>query len=258
MKMNNHILITGAGGGIGAATARLAAQRGDAVTLMARSSGRSEADEIAGEIVAAGGRALVVLADVTSEDEVVAAFQAATETLGPLSGVVNSAGVSANHWVKDLDAALASRVMMVNVVGLMVCCREALRHMSTSQGGQGGSIVNISSMAATIGGRPGASVYAASKGAVDVFTTGLAREAAADGVRVNSVRPGMIATRMTANLDADPELLKVLEASIPMGRRGEPEEIAEVALWLISPAASFVTGAHVNAGGGGFHVAGQR
>lgn len=258
MKMNNHILITGAGGGIGAATARLAAQRGDAVTLMARSSGRSEADEIAGEIVAAGGRALVVLADVTSEDEVVAAFQAATETLGPLSGVINSAGVSANHWVKDLDAALASRVMMVNVVGLMVCCREALRHMSTSQGGQGGSIVNISSMAATIGGRPGASVYAASKGAVDVFTTGLAREAAADGVRVNSVRPGMIATRMTANLDADPELLKVLEASIPMGRRGEPEEIAEVALWLISPAASFVTGAHVNAGGGGFHVAGQR
>ena len=256
--MNTHILITGAAGGIGAVTARMAAQRGSAVTLMARASGRGEADKLAAEIVEAGGKALVVIADVSNEDEVVTAFQSAVETLGPLSGVVNAAGITANAWVKDLDAGLADKVMKINVVGLMVCCREALRHMSTSSGGQGGSIVNVSSMAATIGGRPGASVYAASKAAVDTFTTGLAREAAAEGVRVNSIRPGMIATKMTANLDANPELLKALEASIPMGRRGQPEEIAELALWLLSPAASFVTGAHVNAGGGGFHVAGER
>lgn len=256
--MNDHVLITGAAGGIGATTARLAVERGASVTLMARPSGRAAADELVAEMLIAGGKAQVVIADVTDEEQVVTAFRTAIDGLGPIDGLMNSAGVTANSWVRDLDYHQAARVMMVNVVGLMLCCREGLRHMSTANGGQGGSIVNVSSMAATIGGRPGASVYAASKGAVDVFTTGFAREAAAEGVRVNSVRPGMIATRMTANLDADPELLRALEASIPMGRRGRPEEIAELALWLLSPAASFVTGAHVNAGGGGFHVAGER
>lgn len=253
--MDGHVLVTGGAGGIGGATARMAAARGMAVTVMARAAGRAPADALVAEVTAKGGRAQVVTADVTDEGEITAAFRAAEQGLGPLTALVNAAGISAKSRVADLGAATVAQVMAVNVTGLMLCCREAARRMSTAAGGQGGAIVNISSMAATIGGRPGSSVYAASKGAVDVFTTGFAREVAAEGIRVNVVRPGMVATKMTANIETDPALKRQVEASIPMGRVGQPDEIAELVLWLISPAASFVTGAHVNAGGGGFHVA---
>ena len=182
-------------------------------------------------------------------------FDEATRALGPLTGLVNAAGMPHTSRVDEFTFDTLSRLMAVNVVGLMYCCREAARRMSRARAGSGGAIVNISSMAATIGGRPGASAYAASKAAVDVFTTGFAREVAAEGIRVNTVRPGVIATAMTANLAADPELRKKVEASIPQGRLGEPEEIAEVIVWLLSDKASLVTGAHINAGGGGFHVA---
>ncbi|WP_180900222.1 SDR family NAD(P)-dependent oxidoreductase [Martelella soudanensis] len=253
--MAGHMLITGAGGGIGSATARMAAARGYAVSLMVRPSGSKEASVLLDEIAVKGGEAQVVTADVTSEGDIVDAFKRAVDRFGPLTVLMNSAGIAYNAPVSALGSEDIARVMAVNVVGLMLCCREAVGHMSTETGGQGGSIVNISSMAATIGGRPGASVYAASKGAVDVFTTGFAREVADQGIRVNSVRPGMIATKMTANLEHDAALKKSVEASIPMKRIGQPEEIAEIVLWLSSPAASFVTGAHINAGGGGFHIA---
>jgi NAD(P)-dependent dehydrogenase (short-subunit alcohol dehydrogenase family) len=161
------------------------------------------------------------------------------------------------NMVSDLNFVAISRLIAVNVTGLMICCREAARLMSTASGGHGGSIVNVSSMAATIGGRPGHSVYAASKGAVDVFTKGFAKEVAREGIRVNTVRPGAVASAMTAALDANPNLKKSVEDSIPMGRIGEPREIADIALWLMSPASSLVTGAHIDAGGGGFNVAGS-
>lgn len=253
--MNRHVLVTGAGGGIGSTTAKMAADQGYAVSLMARPGGRAGAQNLADAISTNGGRAHVVTADVTSEGDVVEAFRVAACRFGPPTALLNSAGITYNALVRDLDHESIARLMAVNVVGPMLCCREAVRYMSTDADGPGGCIVNISSMAATIGGRPGASVYAASKGALDVFTTGLAREVAAQGIRVNSIRPGVIATKMTANLERDQELRKSVEASIPMGRIGRPEEIAETVLWLISPAASFVTGAHIDAGGGGFHVA---
>ena len=159
--------------------------------------------------------------------------------------------------VRDLNFEAISRLIAINVTGLMICCREAARLMSTRSGGPGGSIVNVSSMAATIGGRPGHSVYAASKGAVDVFSKGFAKEVAREGIRVNTVRPGAVASTMTAGLEADPELKKAVEDSIPMGRIGQPGEIADIALWLMSPASSLITGAHIDAGGGGFNVAGS-
>lgn len=251
----SHLFITGASSGIGAETARRAAGQGYSLSLMARASGRDAAAALADQIKAEGGRAVVVPGDVTGEADIVAAFDAATQANGAITAVLNSAGISTPAPIAELDFEVVARTMAINVTGLMICCREAARLMSTKTGGKGGSIVNISSMAATIGGRPGASVYAASKGAVDVFTTGIARELADQGVRVNAIRPGVIATRMTANLEDDPALKDAVAASIPMGRIGEAREIADIVLWLFSDAASFVTGAHINAGGGGFHVA---
>ena len=253
--MKRHLLVTGATSGIGAETARRAAVGGYVTSLMARPASRAAADTLADEIAGAGGEAHVVIGDVVEEAGIVSAFANAADRFGPPAAVLNSAGISGAAPVGELEWDMVARMMTVNVVGLMICCREATRLMSTKSGGAGGVIVNLSSMAATIGGRPGASVYAASKGAVDVFTTGFAREVAAEGIRVNTIRPGVIATRMTANLEEDPDLKRSVEASIPMGRVGEAREIADLALWLMSPAASFVTGAHINAGGGGFHVA---
>ena len=252
-----HCLITGAGGGMGAATARLAARNGYAVSLISLETERTAAHCLTRDIECAGGRAIFVPADVTSEHDIVAAYEAAVDAFGPPTGVLHAAGVFVGAMVRELDFAAISKMIAINVTGLMICCREAARHMSTAAGGLGGSIVNISSMAATIGGRPGHSVYAASKGAVDVFSKGFAKEVAREGVRVNTVRPGAVATAMTAGLEANPELKKAVEASIPMGRIGQPEEIAEIALWLMSPAASLVTGAHIDASGGGFNVAGS-
>jgi NAD(P)-dependent dehydrogenase (short-subunit alcohol dehydrogenase family) len=154
-------------------------------------------------------------------------------------------------------AATLEELFRVNVVGLILCCREAARRMSTARGGAGGSIVNVSSMAATIGGRTGKSHYAASKAAVDAFTVGFAKEVAAEGIRVNAVRPGVVATDMTAAGLRDPETRAEIEATIPMGRVGTPAEIANAILWLLSGEASFISGARLDASGGGF-VIGRR
>jgi len=242
-------LITGGARGIGAATARRVAADGLAVAIGCRER-LDTARALAAEIEAAGGRAVAVSGDVVNEADIVAMFEATEQALGPVSRLVNAAGISHRAPIEQQDAAAVTRLMAVNVTGLILCCREAVRRMPEG----GGAVVNVSSMAATIGGRPGASVYAASKAAVDAFTTGLAKEVAARGIRVNAVRPGMVRTDMTEEQLADPAAAAAIAASIPMQRVGEAAEIAEAIAWLLSPAASFVSGAHLNAGGGGFVI----
>ncbi len=245
-------LITGGARGIGAATARLVAKDGLAVAIGYRD--RADAAEtVAQEIERAGGKAVPVKGDVAIEADIVAMFDATEQALGPVTHLVNSAGISVNARVQDFDATAIARLMAVNVTGLMLCCREAVHRMPAT----GGAIVNVSSMAATIGGRAGATAYAASKAAVDAFTTGLAKEVATRGIRVNAVRPGMTRTDMTADRLNDPAIEATLAATIPMHRVGEAHEIAEAIRWLLSPAASFISGAHLNASGGGF-VIGER
>lgn len=242
---------------MGAATARLAAQRGYAISIVSLESERASAEPLVQDISQSGGQVQFLAADVSCEADVISAYKTAVNSYGPPTGVLHAAGIFVGNMVRDLDFSAITKLLAINVAGLMICCREAARFMSVSAGGYGGSIVNISSMAATIGGRPGHSVYAASKGAVDVFTKGFAKEVARDGIRVNTIRPGAVASPMTAGLNTDPELKRAVEDSIPMGRIGEPEEVAEIAVWLMSPAASLVTGAHIDAGGGGFNVAGS-
>lgn len=252
--MSPNCIVTGGPRGIGRATALLAAQAGWSVTLAGLAEHMGDAREVVQEIERAGGKAVAIACDVTIEQDIVGMFDGSERQLGPIRGLVNAAGMPHACPVAEFRFDEISRLMAVNVVGLLICCREAARRMSTARGGKGGAIVNISSLAVTIGGRPGAAAYAASKAAVDVFTTGFAREVAPQGIRVNTIRPGAIATAMTANLAANPQLLRQVEASIPLGRLGRPEEIGELAVWLLSDRASLVTGAHINAGGGGFNV----
>ena len=242
---------------MGAAAARLAASNGYAVSVVSLESERETASQLVKVIADSGGEAIFIPADMATETDVIAAYETAAAAFGPPTGALHAAGTFVGAMVRDLDFAAISKMIAINVTGLMICCREAARRMSTTSGGRGGSIVNVSSMAATIGGRPGHSVYAATKGAVDVFSKGFAKEVAREGIRVNAVRPGVVKSPMTAELEADPELKKAVEDSIPIGRLGQPEEVAEVALWLMSPSASLVTGALIDAGGGGFNVAGS-
>jgi NAD(P)-dependent dehydrogenase (short-subunit alcohol dehydrogenase family) len=250
--MTGVLLITGGGRGIGAATARLAAAQGARVAVNYRT--RADAAEaLVAEIAAAGGEAAAFGADIAEEAEVVALFEAVDRKLGPLTALVNSAGVSPGaSRAADFEAAPLRHLMAVNVVGTMLCCREAVRRMSTAQGGTGGSIVNVSSMAAVTGGRAGGSHYAASKAAVDAFTLGLAKEVAGEGIRVNSVRPAMVHTDMTAARLADPAAHARMASAVAMNRIATAGEIAEPIVWLLSEAASFVSGACLDASGGGF------
>jgi len=247
--MEKVLLITGAGRGIGAATARLAAQRGYAVCVNYRRD-RSAADVVVRDIQAAGGRALAVAADIAVEAEVVRLFDTVDERLGPLRGLVNNAGVLEPQMRLDaMDAARLVRVLSTNVIGSFLCAREAVRRMSTRHGGQGGGIVNVSSAAARLGS-PGEYVdYAASKGAVDTLTIGLAKEVAQEGIRVNAVRPGVIYTELHAS-GGEPERVDRVKASVPMRRGGTAEEVAQAILWLLSDEASYTTGAILDVAGG--------
>lgn len=249
-------LITGGSSGIGRATAIMVARAGYKVAIASLPEHFKDSVRVVQEIQASGAHAVALQGDVSSKPDIERFFHEAEAAVGPLSALVNCAGIFREARVEDLDFDDLSYMVAVNVTAVMYCCREAARRMSTRRGGLGGAIVNVSSMAATIGGRPGASAYAGTKGAIDIFTTGFAREVAAEGVRVNTVRPGVTATAMTARLAADQKLLKRVESSIPLGRIGQPEEVAELILWLLSDKAALVTGAHVNVGGGGFHVAG--
>lgn len=248
-------LITGGSSGIGAATAELAAQAGYSVAIASLPEHRLDAQTLVTRLRTGDGHAAQFSVDVGDPQQVEQLFNHVETELGTISAVVNAAGVPLKSRVDELDTADVDRVFAVNVVGMIVSCREAVRRMTTARGGSGGSIVNVSSMAVTIAGRPGSSVYAASKAAVDVFSAALAKEVAREGVRVNVVRPGLVRSAMTRFVSEDPALEARVAESIAIGRLGEPIEVARAIVWLLSPDAGFVTGAHLDAAGGGYLVA---
>ncbi|MGJ7582125.1 SDR family oxidoreductase [Variovorax sp. RHLX14] len=243
------LLITGGSRGIGAATALLAAQRGHAVAVNYTSNSLA-ADEVVRAIRAAGGTAIAVQADVGDESQVMAMFEKIDAKLGRLTALVNNAGVvDVKARVDEMSVERLTRMFRINIVGSFVCAREAVRRMSTKHGGTGGAIINVSSVAARVGG-PGEYVdYAASKGAIDSFTLGLAKEVADEGIRVNAVRPGLIDTDIHAS-GGQPERAHRLAPVVPMRRIGRPEEIATAIVWLISAEASYTTGALLDVSGG--------
>ena len=243
------ILITGASRGIGAATAGLAAARGYHVAVNYRAD-RASAERVVAGIRDLGGTAIAVAADVANEDDVGRLFTTVDRELGPLTALVNNAGTLERQMrVESMDAARISRVLATNVTGTLLCAREAIKRMSTARGGRGGAIVNVSSMAARLGG-PGEYVdYAASKGAVDALTIGLAHEVAQEGIRVNAVRPGVVYTDIHAG-GGEPGRVDRVKAFVPMRRGGQPEEVARAILWLLSDEASYSTGTFVDVSGG--------
>ncbi|NBD01564.1 SDR family oxidoreductase [Atlantibacter hermannii] len=242
-------LITGASRGIGKATALLLAQQGMRVVVNYHRD-RQAAQAVVDEIARAGGEALAWQADVSDEQQVVAMFTAIDEAWGPVNVLVNNAGIlSTQCRVENLTAERINRVLSTNVTGYFLCCREAVKRMSTEHGGSGGAIVNVSSVAARLGS-PGEYVdYAASKGAVDTLTTGLSLEVAAQGIRVNGVRPGFIYTEMHAS-GGEPGRVDRVAPAIPMRRGGQPEEVAQAIAWLVSDSASYVTGSVIDLAGG--------
>ena len=227
----------------------LAAEHGYKVAVNFSSSA-AEAGRVVAAIAAGGGRALAIQADVAQEDQIVRMFLTAERELGPLKGLVNNAGVTGGFArVEEVSSAAIDAAFAVNVKGTILCSREAVRRMSMRRGGSGGAIVNISSRAAHTGA-PGEWVhYAASKGAIDSFTIGLAREVATEGIRVNAVAPGLVETGLHA-ANGKPGRLERMRGTIPMGRPGTPREVAEGVLWLLSPAASYTTGTILEIGGG--------
>lgn len=243
------MLVTGGGRGIGAATALLAAEQGYAVGVNFRRDEES-AQAVVRKIVDRGGQALALQADVAREAEVVAMFRRLDDAWGPLGALVNNAGIlETQSRVDALASARIERILATNVIGTLLCCREAVRRMSTRHGGHGGAIVNVSSVASRTGS-PGEYVdYAASKGAVDSLTVGLAHEVAQEGIRVNAVRPGFIHTDMHAD-GGEPGRIDRVKAFVPMRRGGQPHEVAEAILWLLSDRASYTTGAFVEIAGG--------
>lgn len=247
--MSKTIIITGGSRGIGRATAVLCARRGWSVAIQYRAN-RQAADETVGLVEQAGGRALAVQGDVSSEADVMALFEAAQDRFGALHGVVNNAGIVAPAQdVADMSAQRLRAMFETNVLGAFLVAREAARRLSTARGGAGGSLVNVSSAAARLGSPHEYVDYAASKGAVDTMTLGLARELGREGVRVNAVRPGLIDTEIHAS-GGQPDRAQRLGAATPMGRPGTAAEVAETIVWLLSDAASYVTGALLDCSGG--------
>ena len=247
--MPQVILVTGGSRGIGAATARLLGRGGHAVGVNYVRD-ESKAQDVAADVVSAGGRAIAVRADVSDESAVRAMFDTVEQSLGPIDGLVNSAGITGPKCdVADVDPEALRRVFEINVVGPFLCSREAVRRMAHSKGGRGGAIVNLSSAASFLGSPHEFVHYAASKGAIDTFTLGLGREVAKDGIRVNAVRPGLIDTDMNRQ-PMDPNRLERVGPSVPIGRPGQPEEVAEAIVWLLSEAASYVVAECITVSGG--------
>jgi NAD(P)-dependent dehydrogenase (short-subunit alcohol dehydrogenase family) len=243
------IIVTGGSRGIGAATVRLAAQQGYAVALSYLRSGEM-AQGIVDEIERAGGRAIAIASDVAQESEVVRLFEQVDRTLGRVTALVNNAGMLETQTrVDNIDGGRLQRVFAANVYGSFYCARQAVRRMSQRHGGPGGAIVNVSSMAARLGGPNEYVDYAAAKGAIDSFTIGLAKEVAGEGIRVNAVRPGLIYTDIHAS-GGEPGRVDRLKSVVPMQRGGTPEEVARSILWLLSDDASYVTGSFIDISGG--------
>lgn len=242
-------LVTGASRGIGRATAILLAEQGYAVGVNYLSNGMA-ARAVVNDITVNGGRAIALQADIADEAQVVAMFRRINDELGPITALVNNAGILFQQMtIENLSAERINKVLSTNVTGYFLCCREAVKIMSHRHGGKGGAIVNVSSAASRLGA-PGEYVdYAASKGAVDTLTTGLALEVAACGIRVNCVRPGLIYTEMHAS-GGEPGRVDRVKASLPMQRGGQPEEVAQAICWLLSDSASYVTGSFLELAGG--------
>jgi len=249
MDSKGTVLVTGASRGIGAACVRLLARDGyDVAINYARSA--DAADALAQEVKAAGRQAVTVKADVGVEAEVISMFRALDSEMPPLAGLVNNAGILfSKARLDEMGPDRINDTLRVNVTGSFMCAREAIRRMSTKYGGNGGSIVNLSSAAARIGSPNEFIDYAASKGAIDAMTLGLSKEVGGEGIRVNAVRPGLIHTDIHAS-SGQPDRIERLQQFVPMGRGGSAEEVAEAVVWLISPAASYVTGALVDVAGG--------
>ena len=247
--MNKVLLVTGGSRGIGAATALLAARNGWSVAVNYTANSLA-ADEVVRQIRASGGQAMSVQADVADEAQVLRMFEHIDAKLGRISGLVNNAGVvDVAARVDEMSVARWKRMFDINVIGSLICAREAVRRMSTRHGGEGGSIVNVSSAAARLGA-PGQYVdYAAAKGAIDAFTIGLAKEVAAEGIRVNAVRPGLIETDIHAS-GGLPNRVKDLQHLVPAQRGGTAEEVAEGIVWLLSDGASYTTMSFLDISGG--------
>jgi NAD(P)-dependent dehydrogenase (short-subunit alcohol dehydrogenase family) len=240
------LIVTGGGRGIGAQTARLAAERGYAVAVNYREN-RDAADSL---VKSLGGKAIAVQGDVASEADVVRLFETVDRSLGRVTALVNNAGiVDRGMRVAEMTAARLGRMFAINVTGSFLCAREAVKRMSTRAGGGGGAIVNVSSIAARLGGAGEYVDYAASKGAIDTFTVGLAKEVGPEGIRVNAVRPGIIRTDIHL-ASGDPARVERIGATAPLQRPGEAEEVAHAILWLLSDEASYMTGALVDVTGG--------
>ncbi|MBI4987531.1 MAG: SDR family oxidoreductase [Rhodocyclales bacterium] len=247
--MNRIMIVTGGSRGIGAATARLAAAEGYAVCISYLRN-QPAAEAVVREIAQAGGKAMAVAADVAVEADVLRLFERVDAALGRVTALVNNAGILERHMrVKEMDAGRLSRVLAANVIGSFLCAREAVRRMSTRHGGSGGAIVNLSSAASRLGSPNEYVDYAASKGAIDTFTLGLAKEVAAEGIRVNAVRPGVIYTDIHAD-GGEPGRVDRVKSAVPMLRGGQPEEVAKAILWLLSDEASYSTGAILDVSGG--------
>jgi NAD(P)-dependent dehydrogenase (short-subunit alcohol dehydrogenase family) len=247
--MDKVMIVTGGGRGIGAATALLAAQRGYAVAVNYQKN-REAADGVVRKIEKSKGKAIAVAADVSQETDVVRLFETVDRALGRVSALVNNAGiVDRGTRVEGMDAARIARMFAINVTGSFLCAREAVKRMSTRHGGSGGAIVNVSSIASRLGGAGEYVDYAASKGAIDTFTVGLAKEVGPEGIRVNAVRPGIIRTEIHL-ASGDPARVERIGGTAPLQRPGEAEEVARAIVWLLSDEASYMTGALVDVTGG--------
>ena len=243
------LIVTGGSRGIGAAVCRLAARKGYRVAVNFHANEQA-ANTLVKEIEQTGGRAAAIRADIGKEADILELFQKAEKTLGPIVALVNNAAITGGFArVDSVKAEMLQRLMAVNITGALLCAREAVRRMSTAHGGKGGAIVNVSSRAAQLGSAGEWVHYAMTKGAIETLTIGLAREVAQEGIRVNAVAPGLVQTDIHADA-GEPGRPQRLASTIPLGRAGSPEEIAEGILWLLSPAASYVTGAVLAMGGG--------